>query len=75
MGHEYIELKNSEAAIEAYRSAVGECCQLYLNHLLIMYIDLDRRDYRAWFGLGQAYELLGMQNYALHYYHRATALR
>ena len=24
MGHEYVELKNSHAAIEAYRKAVGE---------------------------------------------------
>lgn len=25
MGHEYIEMKNSHAAIEAYRKAVGKC--------------------------------------------------
>ena len=24
MGHEYVEMKNSHAAIEAYRKAVGE---------------------------------------------------
>jgi anaphase-promoting complex subunit 8 len=59
MGHEHIELKRSEEAIESYRSG----------------IDLNRMDYRAWFGLGQAYELLSMHNYALHYYQRAIALR
>lgn len=25
MGHEYVEMKNSHAAIEAYRIAVGSC--------------------------------------------------
>ena len=38
-------------------------------------IDVNRKDYRAWYGLGQAYELLNMHHYALHYYQRATALR
>jgi len=59
MGHEYVEMKNSHAAIEAYRRAV----------------DVNRKDYRAWYGLGQAYELLNMHQYALHYYQHATALR
>ena len=59
MGHEYVEMKNSHAAIEAYRCAV----------------DVNRKDYRAWYGLGQAYELLNMHQYALHYYQHATALR
>lgn len=59
MGHEYIELKNSHAAVEAYRRA----------------IDANSKDYRAWYGLAQAYELLGMYNYSLYFYQRATALR
>ncbi|KAJ7647249.1 hypothetical protein FB45DRAFT_892871 [Roridomyces roridus] len=59
LGHEYVEMKNSHAAIESYRRA----------------IDVDRKDYRAWYGVGQAYELLNMHQYALHYYHYATALR
>ncbi|KAG6888244.1 hypothetical protein C0995_009557 [Termitomyces sp. Mi166 len=37
--------------------------------------DVNRKDYRAWYGLGQAYELLSMHHYALHYYQHATALR
>ena len=41
MGHEYLEMKNSNAAIESYRTAV----------------DIDDGDFRAWYGLGQAYEL------------------
>lgn len=46
-------------AAEAYRRAV----------------DLNPRDYRAWYGLGQTYELLHMPFYALHYFRRATQAR
>ena len=35
-------------------------------------MDLSPRDYRAWYGLGQTYELLHMPFYALHYFRRAT---
>ncbi|KAF8750713.1 Zinc finger C-x8-C-x5-C-x3-H type (and similar), partial [Rhizoctonia solani] len=59
LGHEFVELKNSQAAIEAYRRA----------------IDVNRKDYRAWYGLGQTYEMIDMPHYALHYFQRATALR
>jgi len=59
MGHEYVELKNTHAAIESYRRAV----------------DVNRRDYRAWYGLGQTYEVLEMHTYALWYYKRAAGLR
>ena len=51
MGHEFVEMKNHNAAIEAYRRAV----------------DIDPRDYRAWYGLGQMYEMLHMHFYALYY--------
>jgi anaphase-promoting complex subunit 8 len=59
MGHEYVELKNTHAAIESYRRAV----------------DVNRRDYRAWYGLGQTYEVLEMHAYSLWYYKRAAGLR
>jgi anaphase-promoting complex subunit 8 len=59
MGHEYVEMKNPAAAIDAYRHAV----------------DINPRDYRAWYGLGQTYEILTMPYYALYYYQRATRLR
>ena len=42
MGHEFVELRNTAAAVECYRHAV----------------DVNARDYRAWYGLGQTYELL-----------------
>lgn len=59
MGHEYVEMKNTHAAIESYRRAV----------------DVNRKDYRAWYGLGQTYEVLEMHFYALWYYKRAAGLR
>ncbi|KAF2754654.1 TPR-like protein [Pseudovirgaria hyperparasitica] len=59
MGHEYVEMKNTHAAIESYRRAV----------------DVNRKDYRAWYGLGQTYEVLEMHSYALFYYQRAASLR
>lgn len=37
--------------------------------------DVNPKDYRAWYGLGQVYELLDMRYYAIQYYNRATALR
>lgn len=59
MGHEFIELGNPHAAIETYRMAV----------------DLVPYDFRPLFGLGQAYEVLGMHYFAQYYFQRALALR
>jgi anaphase-promoting complex subunit 8 len=59
MGHEFIELKNPPAAIEAYRKAVA----------------YNPSDFRAWYGLGQTYELVNMPYYALHYFSKAAAIR
>jgi anaphase-promoting complex subunit 8 len=44
--------QQQQMCADAYRSAVA----------------LNPRDYRAWYGLGQTYELLSMPFYALHYY-------
>ncbi|XP_068742918.1 cell division cycle protein 23 homolog [Montipora capricornis] len=59
MGHEFMERKNTSAAIEAYRKA----------------IDVNNRDYRAWYGLGQTYEILKMPFYCLYYYRQAHKFR
>ena len=59
MGHEFIELKNSNAAVACYRKAVL----------------LSEREYRAWYGLGMTYELLQLPQLALHYYLKAASLR
>ena len=59
LGHEYVELKNIPAAIESYRSA----------------IDINPKDFRAFYGLGQCMELSRMPFFALYYYRKATTLR
>lgn len=59
MGHELVEMKNSHEAMDAYRRAIS----------------LNRRDYRAWYGLAQASELLSMKENALYYYQHAVALK
>uniref|UniRef100_A0A182J1T8 Cyclosome subunit 8 n=1 Tax=Anopheles atroparvus TaxID=41427 RepID=A0A182J1T8_ANOAO len=59
MGHEFMEMKNTNAAIQSYRQAV----------------EVNRRDFRAWYGLGQAYEILKMPYYSLFYYKAAQQLR
>jgi len=38
-------------------------------------VDLDPRDYRAWYGLGQTYEILQIPLYALHYFRKAAEQR
>lgn len=59
MGHEYMELRNTAAAVQCYRNAVA----------------ISERDYRAWYGLGQTYEMLHLYQYASFYYKRAAFLR
>ena len=38
-------------------------------------MDVNRKDYRAWFGLGMTYEMLEMHLYSLFYFQRAASLR
>lgn len=38
-------------------------------------IEVNRRDYRAWYGLGQTYEILKMHHYCLYYFKQAQELR
>lgn len=47
-----VDAADAAVLADAYRAAVA----------------LNPRDYRAWYGLGQTYELLSMPYYALHYY-------
>lgn len=54
MGHECMEMSNAVAAVNCYRRAV----------------DINERDFRAWYALGQAYEILGMDGYAMWYFHK-----
>ncbi|XP_045470221.1 cell division cycle protein 23 homolog [Harmonia axyridis] len=59
MGHEFMEMKNTNAAIQSYRKA----------------LEINNKDYRAWYGLGQTYEILKMYFYSLHYYKQAQQLK
>lgn len=43
--------------------------------LILSNIDLNRSDYRAWYGLGQVYEMLEMHYYALYYYEHALVYK
>lgn len=38
-------------------------------------LEISSKDYRAWFGLGQTYELLRMPHYAIFYLQKAAALK
>lgn len=59
LGHEYLELKKTGAAIEHYRRGV----------------DANPKDFRAWNGLGHTYEFMQMHLFALYYFRKAAALR
>lgn len=71
MGHEYLEMKNTNAAIPAYRKAVDINPRDYRSFCHVCLSDNDR----AWYALGQSYELLCLHTYALYYYSKACALR
>lgn len=58
VGHEYTELRNTNAAVHAYRQAIAH----------------NRHDFRAWYGLGQMYEILDLPSFALYYYREAQYL-
>ncbi|KAJ3357868.1 Anaphase-promoting complex subunit 23 [Entophlyctis luteolus] len=62
IGHEYLEMKNQVAAIQVYRKAVEK-------------EDINDRDFRAWYALGNLYQMLKMPLYALFYFHKATILK
>lgn len=81
MGHEFMEMKNTNAAIQSYRQAVGMYKKLKkqinsnLLEFFFNFLDVNRRDFRAWYGLGQAYEILKMPFFSLYYYKIAQKLR
>lgn len=55
----------------------SECYLLVFTHVLSIRhaIEVNKRDYRAWYGLGQTYEILKMPFYCLYYYRKAHQLR
>lgn len=51
---------------------------MYMNNIsweLFIFTEINIRDYRAWYGLGQIYELIKLPNYALFYFAHARELR
>lgn len=44
-------------------------------YIFLNLLEVNRRDYRAWYGLGQTYEILKMPFYGLYYYKQAQLLR
>lgn len=49
---------------------------LFFTYIFVInLLEVNRRDYRAWYGLGQTYEILKMPFYALYYYKQAQLLR
>ena len=86
MGHEYMEMKNTSAAIESYRQALGtfsylptvtlySISPLFFNCSIFYCPEVSPRDYRAWYGLGQTYEILKMPLYSLYYFSQAQRLK
>lgn len=49
----------------------SSCFLFFIRHA----IEVNKRDYRAWYGLGQTYEILKMPFYCLYYYRKAHQLR
>lgn len=49
--------------------------KLYVLFVLFFFPEVNTREYRAWYGLGQAYEILKMPSYSLYYYKIAQELR
>jgi anaphase-promoting complex subunit 8 len=79
LGHDYMEMKNSNAAIECYRRAISKkyysMIVLMKRSLTLPNIDLNHKDFRAWYGLGQTYEILKLPYYAIYYYEKSAELR
>lgn len=73
LGHEYVDSCNPKAAIEVYRKAIGLEFGCFIDH--VWSVDINPRDYRAWYGLGQAYDLLQLPSYSIYYHQQAIAIR
>ena len=64
-----IEQQQSQVMLKRMKN---DACTMHHAEAYRKAVDLNPKDYRAWYGLGQTYELLHMPVYALHYYQRAT---
>lgn len=59
---------------KSHQSNFGNIRNLYLYFVCVC-SEVNTREYRAWYGLGQAYEILKMPSYSLYYYKIAQELR
>ncbi|KAF9763981.1 Anaphase-promoting complex subunit 8 [Nosema granulosis] len=59
LGNEYLEGREIKKAIKAYNTAIRAC----------------NEDYRAWYNLGRAYEILGMNETSLFFYKKAVEFK
>lgn len=50
-------------------------CVCVFHTFFVCFVEVSPRDYRAWYGLGQTYELLKMPYYSLYYFKEAQKLR
>ncbi len=82
MGHEYMELRNTATAVTCYRQVRAEGCCRHMElvtHVMLnntpQALNISEQDYRAWYGLGQTYEMLHLYQYASYYYKKAAALK
>ena len=66
VAHPWYEGSFAAAASDLKFNAINFVC---------LRLDVNKRDYRAWYGLGQTYELLKMPFYCLYYYKQAQELR
>lgn len=46
-----------------------------MNYNFDLQSDHNKKDYRSWYGLAQAYSSLSMPQYAVYYWQRASVLR
>lgn len=49
--------------------------KIILLSIILPVAEVNKREYRAWYGLGQTYEILRMSSYALYYYKIAQELQ
>ncbi|CAH1991216.1 unnamed protein product [Acanthoscelides obtectus] len=81
LAHTYLEQLNNEEALQIYdtlfelgiQNSSYVMSQIALGHHNQR--NINPRDYRAWYGLGQTYEILKMPNYCLYYYKQAQMLK
>lgn len=66
-----IQKISEETMADFYISTYEQNTSSFFGHIFLIL----QRSYRAWYGLGQTYEILKMPFYSLYYYRKAHQLR